>query len=279
MIKKVLVVGLDGASLDLIEPWTKEGLLPGFARLMREGAYGPLESVPNMRSAAAWSSFITGRNPGKHGIFEFYDFVPGTYDVKFINAGARDGRSFWKVASDAEKNVGIINVPMTYPAEEVNGFLLAGLDAPGTKSKGFAYPEGFLEEIERTSGEYIIEPGISGCIVDGKIEKAKKILLEEIDLKVKVSRHLMDAYPWDLFVTVFRSTDAAHHCFWKFIDPGHAQYCEEEAKQFGDVILTAYQGIDSFLQETLNSLGTEALVLLVSDHGCGPKHPASGQLN
>ena len=276
---KVLIVGLDGASLDLLLPWVESGRLPGFAKLIEGGGFGLLESVPNQRSAAAWTSFQTGTNPGKHGILEFYERIPGTYDIRFVNARTREGESFFKAASDAGKSIVAINVPMTFPAEEVNGAILAGLDAPGKKSKGFSHPPGLVKELEAQAGEYIIEPGLTGCFVNEDVDKAVDLLFEEVESKKRASRFLMKKYPWDLFITIFRSTDAVHHCFWKYQDADHPQYDEAEAKKYGGTILETYERIDRFIEEILEELDSETLVMVLSDHGCGPKHQASNQLN
>jgi predicted AlkP superfamily phosphohydrolase/phosphomutase len=174
----------------------------------------------------------------------------------------------------------VINVPMTYPAEEVNGVILAGLDAPGKKSKGFSYPPELIDELEAKIGQYIIEPGVIGRIVNGEADKAVRLLFEEIESKKRTSRYLMKEYPWDLFVAIFRSTDAVHHGFWRYHDTNHPQYDSTEAEKYGDVILNTYKKIDAFVEETLEDLDSaETMVLVVSDHGCGPKHPASNQIN
>ncbi len=276
---RVLVVGFDGADFDLLQPWIQAGHLPGLARIMEEGAWGKLESVHNQRSAAAWTSFMTGKNPGKHGIFEFYDYLPDSYNIRFIKGQMRQGETLWRLAGKAGKKVGIINVPMTYPAEEVNGFQIAGLDAPGVESKGFTYPPELYKEIVDEVGGYIIEPGLIGCIVGGEVDQAEAKLYEEIDQKIAVSRHLMKKYPWDLFVSVFRSTDAAHHAFWKYIDEEHPEYKPEEAEKYGNVILTAYKKLDRYLQELLETIDENTMLLLMSDHGCGRKHPGNNQIN
>jgi len=276
---KVFILGLDGASQDLLLPWIDAGRLPGFARLLARGSHGLLESVPNQRSAAAWTSFQTGKNPGKHGILEFYDRVPGTYDIRFVNARTRDGQSFFRLASNAGKRTTVINVPMSYPAEPVNGNILAGLDAPGVNSPGFSHPPTLIREVEAAAGRYVIEPGMTGCIVNGDVDRAVELLFEEIDCKKRTSRYLMHKDPWDLFVTVFRSTDAVHHCFWKYHDPTHPQHDPAAASRYGDVILQAYRKIDEYVGEVLDELDSDTLLLVVSDHGCGQKHPAANQLN
>jgi predicted AlkP superfamily phosphohydrolase/phosphomutase len=276
---RAIVVGIDGGSPQLVEAWAKQGKLPGFARLMQEGVFGPLMSVPNMRSAAAWTSFMTGRNPGKHGIYEFYEYAADQQKIRFLKGGDRDGATLWGLLSAAGRKVGVINVPMTYPAERVNGFLIAGLDAPGRKSRGFVEPPELLAELEGRFGEYILEPGLTGHIVAGNTDAAVETLWAELDQKVKVSNHLAAEKPWDLFVTVFRSLDAVQHCFWKHMDPEHAFHDPEQAKKYGAVILQAYQRVDRYLSELLDRLDADTSLFVISDHGFGAKHLATTQLN
>jgi len=277
--RRVCVIGIDGATFDLVKPWANEGKLPNFKRVFEEGSFGDLRSVPSCRSAAAWTSMITGTNPGKHGIYEFYEYIPQLGEIKFINSSIRDGDSIWKRASEAGKVVGVVNVPMTYPAEKVNGILVGGIDTPGTESKGFTYPRDFAKKLEERYGHYIIEPGLTGFIVGGKVEQAAATLEEETFQKADLGKHLMSTLDWDFFMVVFRSVDAAQHCFWKYMDPSHPRFNQKEHEKFGDVILKTYQQIDCFLGEVLESIGPNGYVMLMSDHGFGRKHPASNQVN
>lgn len=277
--RRVCVIGIDGATFDLIKPWAAEGKLPNFKKLFAEGTYADLRSVPSCRSAAAWTSFITGTNPGKHGIYEFYDYLPERNEVKFINSSIRDGDSIWKRASEAGKTVAVVNVPMTYPAEKVKGVLVGGIDTPGVESAGFTYPREFAETLEKRYGKYIIEPGLTGFIVGGKVEQAAARLEEETLQKADLSKALMSTLAWDFFMVVFRSVDAAQHCFWKYMDSSHPQFNQEDHEKFGDVILDTYRKIDEFLGETLEDIGDDGYVMLMSDHGFGRKHPASNQVN
>jgi len=278
-MSKVFIFGIDGATFDLILPWVEAGKLPHFARLMKDGSWGHLASAPNMRSPAAWSSFITGKNPGKHGIYEFYEPVPGTYQVRFVHGGMRKGASLWRILSDAGKRVGVINVPMTYPAERVNGFLIAGLDAPGVQSEGFCYPPEIRSELRREFGEYILEPGLTGCIARGRPDLGAEKLREELAQKEQVTTYLMRKYPWDCFVVVFRSLDAAQHCYWKYMDPLHPHHDPEEAQRYGSVVLDAYRQLDRSLGAIRDMLDDDATLIVMSDHGFGRKHAASSQLN
>lgn len=275
---KVLVIGLDGATLDLIKPWAEEGKLPNMARLLEEGAHGPLRSVPNMNSAPAWTSFATGKNPGKHGIFYFDERIPGSYERRYLNGSYRVGKSFWRILSEAGKRVIVINVPMTYPAEEVNGILLAGLDSPGTESPGFAYPSSILDELHSNVGDYIIEPGIPGFIKAGKRDLALKRLYQTIDRRVAYARYLMSNYPWDLAIVVFTAIDAAQHFFWKDMDPSHPEHDEEEARLFGDTIFKVYERMDEVIGTLIKEAG-DAIIIIMSDHGGGFNQRGAEYLN
>jgi predicted AlkP superfamily phosphohydrolase/phosphomutase len=113
MPARVLIVGLDGATLDLIEPWAAAGDLPNLARLMRAGAWGRLRSTNPPATFPAWTSLMTGVNPGKHGIYDFTRRVEGTYRVEFLNATYRQQPSAWQHLSQACKRVAVIGLPAT----------------------------------------------------------------------------------------------------------------------------------------------------------------------
>lgn len=277
--RRVVVIGLDGASFDLIFPWVDKGLLPNFAALLDRCSYGLLDPPPNMRSAASWTSFFTGKNPGKHGIYEFYDFIPSRYEIEFINGGICAEPTLWRLLSDWGRKVIVVNVPMTYPAEQVNGFLIAGLDAPGPKSNRFSFPPEIIKILEEKFGDYILEPGLTGYIIGGNIKLAIEKLEYELQQKREITLYLMDNYPWDFLMVVFRSLDAVQHCFWKYMDPTHPHHDPREASLWGDAILHAYKKVDEAVGKIVERLSNNALLFIMSDHGFGQKHPANNQLN
>jgi predicted AlkP superfamily phosphohydrolase/phosphomutase len=127
---RILVIGLDGATLDLIEPWARAGQLPVMKGLMDSGSYGRLLSVMPVLSSAAWSSFMTGMNPGNTSIYDFVRREPGSYRLRVIRHEHNQAPSLWKRLSQQGYQVGVVNVPMTYPPEEVNGILVTGLGTP-----------------------------------------------------------------------------------------------------------------------------------------------------
>lgn len=270
-MSKLIVIGIDGASPDLMLPWMDQGMLPNFQKIRQNGAFGKLSSVPNQRSAAAWSSFITGTNPGRHGIFDFYERVPQSYDIRFTRTASRDGISFWKYLSKKGKTVIVVNVPMTYPAEKIRGCVVSGLDAPGKNNTGFTYPANLLKQIEQEVGPYVQEPGVTGLVVGGQNGKAFKKIIESVQQRGKTVRCLMAKYDWDTTVAVFRETDPAQHCFWKYMD--------DSGSELEKAILRVYQEVDREVGRILDSAGDRYRVLVMSDHGFGFRQHGSGCLN
>jgi len=264
-MNKVLVIGMDGATFDLIDPWIKEGKLPILEECIRQGTRSALLSTPLSNSAQAWSSFITGKNPGKHGIYDFFETLPYSYGVRFLNASFRSGKSLWRMVSEAGKKVGIINVPITYPAEEVNGFLIPGLDSPGMNGN-FAYPRGLMEEINEHIGEYVLEAGIWGYIRRGKPQIALEKLLEMVKTRTAAAKYLIQNKDWDLFMVVYTATDKVQHHFWKYIDPMRPEFSKDYS--YSSAILQVYQQIDRSIGELI-SLAPDASVIIMSDHGAG----------
>src|SRR4030095_14817732 len=98
---KLLILGLDAATLDLINPWVAEEKLPNIAHLMSTGASGRLASIVPPVTPPAWTSFMTGKNPGKHGIFEFMEMPPGTYSLRYLDASSRRAKTVWRMLNHA----------------------------------------------------------------------------------------------------------------------------------------------------------------------------------
>jgi len=254
---RVIVIGLDGATFDLILPWVKEGYLPSFKKLIEEGSWGELESTMPPLTGPAWSSFITGKNPGKHGIFDFMRRDPKGYEWITINATWRRGPSFWRLLSDKDKKVIVFNVPVTYPPEDINGVMISGYLTP-PKAKDFVFPPTLKKDLEGQVGlDSTFFPGATYSL--GRERKFIKAVDEMTDRTIRVMDFLMGQFPWDCFVGVFQTPDLLQHCLWK--DLHHPV--------FGRAFLDQYQKIDQYLGKLLSVLDDRTLLLVLSDHGFG----------
>jgi predicted AlkP superfamily phosphohydrolase/phosphomutase len=264
---RVLVIGVDGAHPEFLRTWSDEGRLPTLKGFLDEGAYARLESVPNWNSAPAWSSMVTGVNPGKHGIFWFGEYKPQTYEYFYINASYRHGDALWDIMSRAGRKVGVINVPISYPATAVDGFLIAGLDAPGVDDQRFAYPSTLVDDLTGELGEYIIEPGMPGFHKGGRLDEGRARLHSTIDQRLAYSSHLMKTRPWDFFMVVFTTVDSAQHFFWKYVRPEGFDVEDEEREKYQHAIRDVYVHQDEAIAQLLEIAGPSTAVFIVSDHG------------
>lgn len=260
-----MVIGLDGATLDLLRPWAVQGYLPSFRKLMEEGSWGELQSTIPPHTGAAWSSFITGKNPGKHGIFDFMMRNPKGYDWITINATHRNGQSFWKLLETRGKKAIIFNVPITYPPEHLEGVMVTGfLTPPGAKD--FIYPPQLKARIEKEVGPFT--PHYPGEIYAlGREQKFIREIEVMTEKSIRTMDFLMEKEAWDIFVGVIQSPDLLQHCLWRFEDTGHPLY--KENRQVRGSFLKHYQLIDRYLGRILEKLDDQTLLFVVSDHGFG----------
>ncbi|MCI0394403.1 MAG: alkaline phosphatase family protein [Chloroflexi bacterium] len=153
MMKKTLLVGLDAACWAYLEPLLAAGRLPNLQQLLDAGAWGTLQSTLPAATPVAWASIITGKNPGKHGIFDMMWRRPGSYELAMTHAGVRRGTPFWRRLNEGGVRVGLVNVPFSHPPTPLDGFVLCGFGAAGATTD-LAYPDEVLGWIEGRFGRY-----------------------------------------------------------------------------------------------------------------------------
>lgn len=265
---KVVIIGLDGASFSLIMPWIKEGKLPVLSKLIQAGAWGSLTSTIPINSAAAWSSFITGKNPGKHGVFDFRYHTENSYDIKFINSLRRRGKSLWKILGEHGKKVVVFNVPITYPPEDVNGFMISGLTAPDVNEKIF-YPQVLYKEIMSKVGSFTIKPFALDYIRLNRMDKIFEDMNSVVDQHYGVANYLFQSKDWDFFCMVFGTTDHVQHFFWQHMDPNHPFHDPSLSTLYGECIFKIYKKIDAMIGSLIEKLDNNTTLLVLSDHGAG----------
>ncbi|HJQ67999.1 MAG TPA: alkaline phosphatase family protein [Blastocatellia bacterium] len=259
---KVLVIGLDAATMELVKPWAAAGHLPAIARLAAEGVSAPFLSTPNMHSASAWTSILTGLNPGRHGLFVFSDRDFATNRQLFFKGGDREGLLISSHLAPHGMSAGFLNVPMTYPAECYgNGFMISGLDAPALNEKAFC-PAALRRELFDRFPDYQFAPaGLGEMMKAGRISEAVSAWLDLIEIQTEVAHYLIESRAVDFFMTVFTASDWAGHNLWK---PDRA-----------DELLSIYQELDCAIASLLTKADQSTQVYIISDHGMGPHTGAS----
>ncbi|MFZ1505666.1 MAG: alkaline phosphatase family protein, partial [Anaerolineae bacterium] len=271
MTYRCFVIGLDGATFDLILPWVAQGKLPAFAQLLRRGAWGQLRSTVPPMTGPAWTTFATGANPARHSIYDWVYREPGTYNFVPATAANRRLPSLWSLLSAAGRRVAVVNVPMTFPPEPVNGLLISGLPTP-SKQVTFTHPPELAQEIERITGNYILYPDPGQAYSDAGVDAFLARLYQTTETRIKLVENLRGREAWDFFMVVFNGTDTVQHAMWKFMSPAHPLHDPTKAAKYGDAILTFYQFLDRWLATQIASLPPDTVLMLMSDHGFGPFH-------
>ena len=214
--KRVLVIGLDGATFDLIKPWSAKGMLPNLTRLMKNGSYGNLRSTIQPTTAPAWSTFMTGVNQAKHGLYGFVRRRRDSYNLQITNGSHIMAPNLFQIASQAGRRVVSINVPYTFPPRPVNGIMVGGPFVP-TVGPELVYPREFFDKLKQILPDYAILPDYNSRANDPMTDYAKK-LIRGIEMRETLAINLMESEPWELFTVVFMATDEVQHTFWECME-------------------------------------------------------------
>lgn len=247
-MRKVLVIGLDGATFDIIIPLIRQGKLPTIAKLMNEGVYGKLKSTIPPASIPAWPSFMTGMNPAKHGCFDFMKRHKNEYYGKLTTSEDIKADTLWEILSKFGKRSIVINVTGTYPPKEIKGIIISGLLTP--KGRNYVYPPSLQEEIEEKDYRIFIE--------DEVLRSQDEVLFSELckleEKRVEVALYLMKKYDWNFFMIMIIGTDTIQHELWSN----------------RELIFQYYQKIDELIDKIIEGVKKEDTdIFIISDHGFG----------
>lgn len=261
---KLLIIGLDAGTLDLVKPWAEAGHLPNCARLINEGVSRKLRSTIPVISPAAWTTMITGKNPGKHGMYDFIQRRLDSYHLQYVKPNLPRFGTIFHHLSQQGRRVGVMGIPSTYPPEPVNGFMISGPWAPQNES--CVYPTDMFS--------YLVDRGYeinnSMAYTPELAGEFARYLRKTTDVRALVAVDLLKREPWDLFMVVFRDTDTVAHKYWQDIDPTHPFYDPDRVNRLGNVILDHYRQIDRYIGQMLDLIDANTSIMVVSDHGAGP---------
>lgn len=255
----VFIIGLDGATFDLVRPWMIAGHLPNLARLHIQGVSGELQSTIHPITGAAWPSFMTGANQGQHSVYDFVRRRPGTYELELMYGSHIAVPTLFELVGQVGLPVISLNVPITYPPRPINGVLVSGLFAqPGPD---IAHPRSVYAELYALENDYIISPAYNAYARDPRQDYLQQ-LRRMTQIHLRAMQHLLATRTWQLGMVVFTATDLAQHAFWADMEAGQGP--------FAGAILDIYRQVDAAVGDLLAKLPSETLVIVMSDHGAGP---------
>ncbi len=263
---KVLIIGLDGGTWNVLDDYLLENHMPNLKKLKNGGFSGILRSTEPPASPLAWTSFLTGCNPGKHGVtgFHFYSMEDHTLGIQ--NSTHCLVPNMYQHLSNQGYKIISINVPWTYPCYKVNGVLVAGMGFAGAESN-FTYPPDFKDELLAKVPTYDFRARVQRSKTGQQdlkqdIDDIRKSFQQRIDA-AKLASKTVD---WDVMVVQFHDTDGMNHCIWKYISPDS----RDEYPEYRDEAFKAFESLDKSIGELLNMAGPEETVtFVISDHGGG----------
>ncbi|HYC54796.1 MAG TPA: alkaline phosphatase family protein [Candidatus Binatia bacterium] len=264
----LLVVGWDGAAWELADRFLAAGCMPTLSRLMAGGQALEVDSTLPPVTFPAWTSFMTGASPARHGITDFTARRAGTYGVRFLNSTHRRLPTIWRAMAAAGRRVGVYAMPATYPAEGVCEVEVCGFDTPlgASMGRGFCHPPQLAGAITARYGGLAVEGVPQGRIEPGWHDDALGRLIGSIRLRTRIVADLLREGAFDVFAVHFMESDTVAHHFWQFHDGSSPVHSDDGP---ASAIQDIYRELDRSLAELLAASGGEAALLLLSDHGNG----------
>jgi predicted AlkP superfamily phosphohydrolase/phosphomutase len=259
MAKRAVILGLDGATFEIIDPLVAAGKLPNLARLIREGVSGPLRSTLHPNSFPGWASCTTGTSEGCHGVYSPFIKQPGAYEFRAMSAVDIQTKTIWELLSERGRRVVVVNVPTTYPVVPVNGYLVTGMLTPTLESE-FTHPPALRAELLATVPDYIIEPRRNP---DKALKTAE--FRRCLDARQRALDFLVPRTNWDFLMVVFSILDRTQHDFWADMDVTHHKHDPQSA--FKGFIEEMYIAVDAAVGRLRALLPADVPILVCSDHG------------
>jgi predicted AlkP superfamily phosphohydrolase/phosphomutase len=249
-VQKTVIAGLDGVPFGLLEDFAQSGVMPNTASLIAEGTFRKMfSSIPEV-SSVAWSSMITGTNPGQHGIFGFMDLFPNSYNMRFPNYNDLKTSPFWDQWPG--KSV-IVNVPSTYPVRAMNGVHISGFVSIDFERS--VYPTSLVPKLKELDYQLDVD--------SEKAHRSLELFLRDLDrtldARIQSFQYLWDHQDWTTFMLVFTGTDRLMHFLWDaYQDTGH---------KYHDFFLNYFRRIDEAIGAILQRIDEQDTLIMLSDHG------------
>ena len=293
--QKVMIFGLDAATWNIITPMIQNGELPSLSSLVSRGSFGVLKTGEPIQSPQMWTSIATGVVPEKHGITGFTAEVPGTDREVPVTSNLRKRKAFWNILSENDYSVGIVGWWPSWPAEEVNGFMIAQRAWPLNWSRhgipfgasrdasgrlivqdfpGRTYPEELYEDFEPfvVTEEDVTTRELGELFGDSRFtDPARQFHARWVYAKDKTFADaglaFYDRYHPDVFAVYLQGTDVVAHYYWGYMRDLGFNVSEEDELMYGDVVKNYYRYVDRVIGQYLAMVDDDVTVLVLSDHG------------
>lgn len=268
MSSRVFLLGWDGATWDILRPLMAEGRLPVLQSLMKKGVSGTLQSVFPPLSPVAWTTVMTGKNSGKHGIFEFLEHHHNPLQGKVNSSRAIKSELVWETAGRHGKRTVAGGVPMSYPPRPINGFFVGDFLSPADSADFSSDPAAFEAMKKSLGGKYRAWATVThdGGHEADALADLQSFLTEHLAAVEYMATH----HEWDLFMYDLMATDRIQHELWHAWQPSHMKAKGRDLTKIREGFIHFWESLDAGVGRILEKLGPETNVILMSDHGFGP---------
>jgi predicted AlkP superfamily phosphohydrolase/phosphomutase len=268
--RRAILLGIDGATFDILLPWSREGIMPNFGKVMAMGSCGDLESTVPPTTPPAWASCVTGKQPGKHGIYDFRESFLLDPTRPLVSSLSVRSAKIWHILNAVGRKTGVMNVPITYPPEHVDGFMISGMMTPSPLST-YTHPAELKQELFAKCGDYVVNIDIPRYDVELLSDALRffKDMTYCFKKRRDVFLYLLDEKEWDFFMVVFIMADRIQHLFWKYLFPGSRFYTLGHAPRIRDEIFACYSMLDELIGQVIDRLDDSTDLFIMSDHGFG----------
>lgn len=249
--KKTVVIGLDGATWKLLKPFAEKGYMPVMARLLESGVHARLESTMPAMTGPSWSTFATGKHPGKHGVFDFILPTDTLENMKFATSEDVRGKTIYELLDDAGLKSVLINLPNTYPPRIKNEATITSLLTQGDE---WIFPASLKDEFPELQ-KYRLTPDESLRLKD-RAEQYIEDLLVHMDEQMSAVKRLYEEKDWDFFFYLFSHSDWVSHLTYITLEEQH----DESARR-------VFEKIDEYLGWFEERIPEGGNMVIVSDHG------------
>ena len=274
---RAVVIGLDGATFELLDPLMSGGAMPHLKGICGRGRRAILRSTKPPITACAWPTMYTGSEPGRHSIFDFRRPLREP-DLKrrYVNSSSIRLPKIWELLAEEGKGSILLNLPLTYPPFEMSGRLISGMPLP-SGAREIGYPKGLLDEIEKECGGYIADIDfLRGDIPDISNAEALQQLMGELhkalEYRLRAAQYLMSQGEWRMFFACFILPDRVQHLYYQLLDEKSLQgkKLDKNEGKVREKLIALYGKLDEALGALVNTLETNDCLIILSDHGFGP---------
>lgn len=267
LAKRVLIIGLDGATFDVLTPLVDAGRMPHLKHLIDTGCSGILDSTKPPITPAAWTTFMTGKGPGRHGIVDFEKYDIASNRLAFNSTFEIREKTIWDILSEKKFRVGSISLPMTYPPKRVNGFLISGFETPSTDAE-FTYPRELKQEILRRWPDYSYRSDWQRKALGGDaiFDRNMRYIERSFEQGCELTEYCGGRYGWDVMMVLFKLVDNLQHKAWRYLDPK----TRENNPVRSERCIQCFEALDAALKRlSAYAERHDATTIIMSDHGHG----------